>query len=192
MQMEGQNIGRVGEEIAAKIFAHLRLGELGEILGQLRFARPPGEVGVALVEAGLGQRFHHFRAGESLGEKDCVRKFLPHAANEKLPKSDRFGVRIIDPENAHALFRPEEDNALHFLPQLLPGAAAEIERVNVLVFFRRIFGVFDRAVGALVKPLRVFRDIGMVGRAVDRKVERDLHAATPDLFLQPGKILQRA
>ena len=39
LEMEGQNIGRVGEKIAAKIFAHLGLRELGEILGQLLFRR---------------------------------------------------------------------------------------------------------------------------------------------------------
>ena len=38
-KMERQNIRRVGEEIAAKIFAHLRLRQLGEILGQLLLGR---------------------------------------------------------------------------------------------------------------------------------------------------------
>src|SRR5690606_26793635 len=47
---------------------------------------------------------------------------------------------------------------------------------DVLVFFRRILREPDRAVGTPLEPFRMLLDPGMVRRALDREVERDLEA----------------
>ena len=52
----------------------------------------------------------------------------------------------------------------------------EVERIDVLVFLRRVLGVLDAAVGALAEPLGMRLDVRMVGRALERDVERDLDA----------------
>ena len=79
--------------------------------------------------------------------------FSRTAAIRYSQNGDRFGVRIVDPENSHAVLGPEEDDARHLVPELPPVFAAKIQRINVLIFFRRIFSVFDRAIGAFVEPL---------------------------------------
>src|SRR3984893_8711493 len=86
LQRKRQNIRRVGKEIPTEILAHVRLRQLGEILDELLFRISPSEISVALREAGLGQRFHHFRFGKSLGEKNDIRILCPYAADQEFPK----------------------------------------------------------------------------------------------------------
>ena len=50
----------------------------------------------------------------------------------------------------------------------------EVQVVDVLVALRRVLGVLQRPVGAAVEPLRMLGQPGVIGRAVDREVERDL------------------
>src|SRR5690348_9708872 len=126
--MERQNIGRIREKIAAKILRHLGLGQLAEIFRQLVLARSPGEIGITLGEPRLGQHLHHFRSSEGLREKNCVRKFLTDARDQEFPKGYRFGVWIIDPKDADAALRPEENSSFHLLPEFRPVRAAEIQR----------------------------------------------------------------
>ncbi len=154
------------------------------------FVSAPGEVGVALLKAGLGQHLHHLRFGEGLGEKNRVGKLRAHAGDQVFPEWHRLGVRIIHAKDAHAVLGPEQNDADHFIPKLLPVRAAEIQRINVLVFLRRILGVLDRAVGPFVEPLGMLGDVRMIGRTIDREIERDLHSAIADLLLQPIEILQ--
>src|SRR5262249_41482937 len=91
-----ENIRRVWPQVAAKVLAHLSLGELSQIFGELLLLISPGEVGIALAEAGFGQLLHHFGASESFRKKGCVRKFLSHSSDQIFPKGDWLGVRIID------------------------------------------------------------------------------------------------
>ena len=66
---------------------------------------------------------------------------------------------------------------LQLLPQRLPVPAVEVDRVDVLVLLGRVLRVLDGAVRAPVEPLRMLADVGVVGRALKRVVERDLDAA---------------
>src|SRR5205807_5014549 len=88
-------------------------------------------------------------------------------------------------------FGPKQHDAHHFRPKLRPFFAAEIERENVLVFFWRILREFDRAVRPLVKPIRMFADVRMVGRTIDREIKRDLHSAFSHFALEPIEIFER-
>ena len=47
----GQDVGRVGEEVAAEVVGHSRRGQLLEVLVELLLEVAPGEVGVGLREA---------------------------------------------------------------------------------------------------------------------------------------------
>jgi hypothetical protein len=62
----------------------------------------------------------------------------------------------------------------------------EIDRVDILILFRRVFRVFDGAIGAMEKPLGMFANIGVVGGALNREVECDLDAAIASLTDEPG------
>ena len=67
-----------------------------------------------------------------------------HFADQPLPKRQRLGVRVIDAKNAHSLFAPKINDTFQFLPKLTPLIRGEIQRIDILIFFRRIFGVLDR------------------------------------------------
>lgn len=59
------------------------------------------------------------------------------------------------------------------------GVGVEGDGVDVLVFLGRVLGVGDGAVGAVVEPLGVFVDPGVVGGALEGEVEGDLQAQFP-------------
>ena len=80
---------------------------------------------------------------------------------------------VIYPKDGDAAFDPELDDAFEFLPQSLAVFAVKIDRVNVLIFFGRVFGVFDSAVGPHKEPFGVFFDIGVVGRTLNGEVHSD-------------------
>ena len=61
-------------------------------------------------------------------------------------------------------------------PQPSPVRAVEVERVDVLVALGRVLGVRDRAVRAVAEPLGMLPNPRMVGRRLEREVERDLDA----------------
>src|SRR4029077_17727706 len=58
-QNRRQNVGGVGPKIASEILAHLRLSKFGEVIDQFLFVITPGEIGITLVKAGLGQHLHY-------------------------------------------------------------------------------------------------------------------------------------
>jgi hypothetical protein len=63
-----------------------------------------------------------------------------------------------------------------FAPQPAPVLVLEVERIDVFVFLRRILGELQRAVRTLPEPLGMSADVRMVGRALQRDVERDVDA----------------
>ena len=141
------------------------------------FRVAPGEIGIGLREPGLGQRPHHLRPGERLGQEHRVRAARLDLADHPFPERHRLGVRVVDAENAHPLVDPEQHDIAQFRPQPLAVGVVEIDVDDVLVFLRRVLGEFDRPVGAVLEPLLVLAHPGVVGGALDREIERDLHAA---------------
>ena len=117
--------------------------------------RAPGEIGVGLREAELGQRLHDLRPRERLGQEQHVRVALLHFVDQPFPERKRLGVRIVDAEDAHALLHPEQDDVAQRLPQRDAVGAVEIRIDDVLVFLRRVLGVADRAVGPALEPFRM-------------------------------------
>ena len=168
------DVRRVDEEVRPEEFLHLGGAELGEIFGQFLLGVAPGEVGVGLREADLGEPVHHLRPRERLGEEDHVRMARAHVGDHPLPERQRLGVRIVDAEDAHAFAGPIEHDVAQRGPQSRRAFAVEIDVDDVLIFLRRVLGVFDRAVRPPLEPVRMILQPRMIGRALDREVERDL------------------
>ncbi|KJU82236.1 membrane protein [Candidatus Magnetobacterium bavaricum] len=194
LQYLRQDIGRVGKEIAPDILADLILRQVGKVLDDLVLKISPGKVRIRLRKAGLGQDLHHRRPGERLRQKDGVGILILHLRNEPLPERHRLGMRVVNPEDTDVFCTPEQDDITHLGPHLLPTVAGgiEVQGIDVFVLLGWIFGILDGAVGTLEKPVGIFLYIRVVGRAVDGKVNGDLHAALLAGGLKPGKVLKRA
>ena len=100
------DIGRVDEKMRAEEFPDFGGRQLGEIVGELLLGVAPGEVGVGLREADLGQAVHHLRPREGFRQEDHVGMARAHIGDHPFPERQRLGVRIVDAEDAHALARP--------------------------------------------------------------------------------------
>src|SRR5580658_5264984 len=74
LQVERQDVRRVGEEVRAEIFALGIAGDLAEIGLQLLLAGAPREVRIGLAKAELRQRLHQLRPREGFRQEDRVGK----------------------------------------------------------------------------------------------------------------------
>jgi hypothetical protein len=108
LQVKRQNIRRVDEEIWPVIFPFGIAREFGEIVGKLGFRRAPGEVRVRLAKAQLRERLHDLRPCERLAQENHAGIARLNLGDQPLPEGECFGVRVIDPENAHALVIPKQ------------------------------------------------------------------------------------
>ena len=68
----------------------------------------------------------------------------------------------------------------------------EFERIYILIFFRGIFGILNRAVGPPAEPFRMFPHIGMIRRALIGQIQCDLEPQAFSRGYKPAKIVQRA
>ena len=152
----------------------------------------PGEVRVGLGEADLRQLAHDGAAGERLGEEDHAAVVRVDLLDQPLPERERLGVRVVDAEELDAGVDPVEDDVAPRLPQLAPGRRVPVEVVDVLVALGRVLGVLERAVGALLEPLRVLLEPRVVGRGVEREVERDVHAVLARGGAEGADVVDRA
>ena len=97
--------------------------------------------------------------------------------DQPLPEPHRLGVRVVDPEHRDAVVDPAAGRPGSTSGGQPLRVVVEVQRVDVLVLLRRVLGVGDRAVGAGGEPLRVLAGPRVVGRALQRQVERHLQAA---------------
>ena len=97
-----------------------------------------------------------------------------NGTDEFFPKGDGLSVGIVHAEDLHTLIHPEDHNIDQLTPEIFPVGAVEVDGVDVLIFFGRIFCVADAAIWTLVEPIRMIFDIRMVWLAVDGEVESDL------------------
>src|SRR5215510_8861209 len=68
---------------------------------------------------------------------------------------------------------PEQHDVAQGFPKSLIVRRVKVGIDDVFVLFRWVFGILDRAVGSAPEPFRMLREPGMVGRALDGKVECD-------------------
>ena len=185
-----EDVGRVREEVRPVVLVPVE--DLPHQLLELGLRVLPREVRVRLREAGLRERRHHRRPRERLREQDQVRLDLAHLADQPLPERHRLRVRIVDAEHAHAASHPVQHHVAQRLPQPAPVLRLEVDVVDVLVLLGRVLRVLERAVGAAVEPLRMLLQPRVVGRALDRVVERDLDAGLARARDEALELLLRA
>ena len=118
---------------------------------------------------------HHRRPRERLGEEDR-RPGRPraHLGDQPLPERQRLRVRVVDAEDPDAVPHPVQDDVAKRLPEPEPVLGLPVDVDDVLVLLGRVLGVLDRPVGPVLEPLRMLGQPRVVGRALDREVERDL------------------
>src|SRR5271170_3371324 len=106
----------------------------------------------------------------TFGQVNDLRMIEFGRVDQPFPEGERLGMRIIDAKYFDAAGNPEIDDALEFVPQGAPVTRFEIERIDVLVFLRRILSVLHAAVGPMLEPLRMLRNVRMVGSALKGNV----------------------
>src|SRR5437867_10479061 len=113
-------------------------------------------------------------------------------SDHPLPEAERLCMRIVDAEDLHAALDPQQRHLEQRLPQRAPILGLEIERIDVLVFLRRVLGILDRAVGSMPEPFRMFMHPRMIRRALPREIDRDLEAEALGFAAEPFEILEGA
>src|SRR5215813_2381469 len=191
LQMEGQDVGRIDEEIGPEIFAFGITGDLAQVGLQFLLARAPSEVGVGLAEAELGERLHNFGSGEGLGQKDDIWVDGLNFSDQPLPERKCLGMRIVDAKDTHPLRDPEQHDVAQGFPKSLIVRPVKIGIDDVFVLFWWIFRILDRAIGSASEPFRMLCEPGMIGRALDGKVERDFQAVLRAGSHQAPEIVER-
>ncbi len=169
-----QDVGGVGEEVRPHVGRRLP-GQLAQVLGQLLLAVAPGEVRVRLLETDLRQGVHHGRPGERLRQEDHVRVPAVGLGDDPFPEHHRFGVGIVHPEDPHPVVHPVPQDPDRLRDQAV-HVRVEGDGVDVLVLLGRVLGMGDGAVRAVVEPLRVLVDPGVVRRALQGEVQRHFQA----------------
>ncbi len=135
---------------------------------------------------------HHRGTGEGFRQEDGVGMAATHISDQPLPERQRLGVGIVDAERAHALTDPEQHDVAQRLPQAGQGTVGiEVDIDDVLVLLGRVLGVFDGSVGSMTEPFGMLTQPGMIGRALDGEVERDLEAMIACGRDQSAEILER-
>ena len=176
LQVIGQDVRRVDEEIRPVEVALGIARQLGEIFLDFPPLRPPREVRIGLGEAELGEPLHQLGTRKSFRQEDHVGVAKLNIVDEPLPEPEGLGVGIVDPEDFHALVDPEQDHIAQRIPQRASVFGGEVGVDDVLVFLRRVLRIAHRAVRPALEPLRVLFEPGVIGRALHGKIERDLHA----------------
>ncbi len=171
----GRMSGVLGQQLGRKYSRPGPLRELGEVLGQLLLGVAPGEVRVRLGEAELRQPVHHLRPRERLGEEDHVR--VRRAGSRSITHSQN-GNGLVCGLSTRKMRTPSSSQNSNTLASSshspFQSSRLEVERIDVLVLLGRVLGVLDGAVGPLAEPLGMLAHVGVVGRALERDVQRDL------------------
>jgi len=192
LEVLGEDVRRVGPEVRPKELAHRRTGQLGEVFRELLDGVTPREIGVGLAESELGQPVHHLGTGKGLGEEQHVRVSALDLGDQPFPERERLGVRVVHPKDPDTAFHPEQGHALELGPEGRPVLALEVDGIDVLVFLGRVLRIPDRAVGPVAKPGGMGLDVGMIRRALERQVERNLHPEIGGAGHQAGEVVETA
>ncbi len=168
-----QDVRGVRPEVGPHVIGQGPLGQLlhvgpqafGSVLGG-----PPGEIGVALSEADLGQAGHHLGPGERFGQQDDVGMLL--GAAELTSHSQKANGLVCGLSTLKIRHRRSTQKSMislqasHSATRSPSRPGPEVEGIDVLVLLGRVLGVGDGPVGAVMEPLGMLADPGMVGRAV--------------------------
>ena len=115
--------------------------DLAQIVSHFDLVGAPGEIGVRPCEPKLGKSMHRLRRGKSLCEKKNIGMLAVDFMNQPLPEYKWLGMWIVDTENSYTVPHPKSKNASDRLPERTPLFALKIERNDILILFRWVFGV---------------------------------------------------
>ena len=135
----------------------------------------PREVGVGLAEAGLREGVHPGGAGERLGQEHHVGVLLADCPDESTPES-RPAWWGMSTRTSRTPAPPRTRRRRAAPSRAPPSRGREVDVVDVLVALGRVLRILQRPVGAAVEPVGVVLQPRVVRGALDRAVERDLHA----------------
>src|SRR6188472_218018 len=113
---------------------------------------------------------------------------LADIRDQPLPERDGLGVRVVDPEDRDPRVAPAEHDVADRAPEPFSVGRLPVEVVDVLVALRRVLGVLQRPVGPVLEPLGMLGEPGVVGRHLQREVERELHAVLAQRADQAGEV----
>ena len=169
------------------------------VVSSVRYSRSscarvaPGEIRVGLREARLREISHHLRPGERLRQEDRVRDARAGCRRCTIPRRGTAwcaGCRRGRCVTPCAIQNRKTSRSA--VPQRLPVGALEIERIDVLVFLRRVLRVLDRAVGPMPEPFRMLAHPRMIRRRLERDVERDVAARGARRADEPIEVVERS
>ena len=151
----------------------------------------PCEVRVGLVVADLGERVHHRRLREGLGEEEHLGVGFAELGEQLLPKAHGLRVRVVDAKKRDTVRDPVfEDVANGFIQAAIVGI--EAQGVDVLILLRWVLGVRDRAVSANDEPFGVLLDPRVIGGALECDVEGYFEAEAFRVRDETVEVLDRA
>src|SRR5688572_10559943 len=101
--------------------------------------------------------------------------FTIHFGNHPFPEFYRFCMWIVYTKDLYTLFDPKKENGSQFFPQVLPVCRLKIKRINILIFFRRVFCILNGSIRPLAEPIRMFFYIGMIWRALESDVHGQIN-----------------
>src|SRR5262249_2750976 len=156
------------------------------------FRVSPGEVGIGLRESQLRKTIHDVWPRKRFRQKNEIPVLVFEIPDHPLPEIERFGVRVVDAENTHTLLNPEFNNGFQFLPKRTPMRCLEIERINILVFFRRILCILNGPVRPMPKPFRMLLHIRMIRGTLIREIECNIDSVLFSGANEMVKVVQRA
>ncbi len=87
---------------------------------------------------------------------------------------------------------PEQHYVAQRIPQPRQGIAIEMDVDDVLVFLGGVLGELDGAVGAPVEPFGMLLDPRMIGRTLNREIQRDLQPVVAGRIDQAAEIVEIA
>src|SRR5262249_11249750 len=94
-------------------------------------------------------------------------------------------------KDAHPLREPEQHDVALGVPKSFLVGHGEIRVDDVLVLLRWVLSISDRAVGPAPEPVRMLHKPGVVGRTLDREVQRDLQSVRAAGSHQALEIIER-
>src|SRR4029078_7924241 len=107
---------------------------------------------IRLTEAELRKAVHDLWSRKGFCQEEHFGMFPLDLADNPLPERKRFGMWIVDAKDCHARSSPVQKYAFELLPHPGPIVTFKIERIDVLILFRRVFGVLNGSVGPLLEP----------------------------------------
>ena len=187
-----QNVRSIRPLIGPEELAHRRLRQFRQVIRDLLLPIPPRKIGVRLAEAELRQPVHDLRPRKRLRKKEHLRMIALDLRNRPLPERKCLGVRIVDAKDRDAHADPVDEDALQLLPHSLPVFAFKIEGIDVLIFLRRILRILNGPVRPLLEPVLMLLYVGMIGRCLERDIQRDGQIELGSLRDKALEILNRS